>query len=397
MVACAWQAYRAPATGLQKGWGLTAVAMMLWATGMALSAWLDLNERVGSTVTSFSDLFYFVYGAPLLLAISSARHHPTSKLLQWLDAIQILLATYLAYVTLFSQSPFTDQSTMPMQVGVLVKSYDVENLVLACCATLRLIAHKDDHSQEGHFYKILALFLWMYAVCATLYNHAAMDGSIELGPMKLLPEIPFLTLTALALLSVRPDRELNAEREEDGLALMIDNFSPIFFTAALVGLGFSIAKQHSALALASVFVALTVYALRMATLQSLFTRAERSLRRARDELERMTLTDGLTGIANRRCFDQVLETEWRRGVREERFLSLLMIDIDHFKSLNDHFGHQYGDACLTRIAQALKQQLPRSHDLAARYGGEEFAAILPETDHEGAEEVARRVLAAVCA
>lgn len=116
---------------------------------------------------------------------------------------------------------------------------------------------------------------------------------------------------------------------------------------------------------------------------------------AQAELERLATRDGLTSVANRRCFDQTLNTEWRRATRESRALSLLMIDVDYFKFYNDTYGHQGGDDCLRRVAGAMSDVVKRSSDAVARYGGEEFAIILPATDPEGACIVAERIRAAV--
>lgn len=109
-----------------------------------------------------------------------------------------------------------------------------------------------------------------------------------------------------------------------------------------------------------------------------------TLKRQSDLLRLMALVDGLTGVANRRQFDQVLGAEWSRCGRSGQPLSLLMIDVDHFKRFNDHYGHQEGDVCLRAVAGAIKAAMRRPHDLAARYGGEEFACILPDTGREGA-------------
>lgn len=118
-------------------------------------------------------------------------------------------------------------------------------------------------------------------------------------------------------------------------------------------------------------------------------------RAANEELQRLAERDGLTGIANRRRFDRVLEQEWRRTQRSESALSLLMIDVDFFKKYNDNYGHQAGDECLRVVATAISGALHRSGELAARYGGEEFAVILPEQDAESALRCAERVRAAV--
>lgn len=118
-------------------------------------------------------------------------------------------------------------------------------------------------------------------------------------------------------------------------------------------------------------------------------------REAQCELERLATKDGLTGLANRRIFDETLQTEWRRAARESKPLSLLMVDVDHFKGYNDHFGHQAGDECLKRIAEAMARSALRNSDLVARYGGEEFAIVLPDVGADGAELFGQRIRSAV--
>lgn len=112
-------------------------------------------------------------------------------------------------------------------------------------------------------------------------------------------------------------------------------------------------------------------------------------------LRRLTQSDGLTGLANRRYFDEYLDTEWLRGLRERRELAVLMIDVDHFKAFNDTYGHVAGDDALKRVAQAMRDTCNRSSDLVARYGGEEFAAILPATTPGGARLIAEKLRIAV--
>lgn len=118
---------------------------------------------------------------------------------------------------------------------------------------------------------------------------------------------------------------------------------------------------------------------------------ERELERLARKLERMSNQDGLTGIANRRCFDDTLVKEWVRNGREDRPIGLLMIDIDHFKLYNDALGHVDGDACLCSVAEAIKAAVHRPGDMVARYGGEEFVVVLPNTDFEGASAVADNI------
>jgi diguanylate cyclase (GGDEF)-like protein len=115
---------------------------------------------------------------------------------------------------------------------------------------------------------------------------------------------------------------------------------------------------------------------------------EQQLREKSRELESQTFTDGLTGIANRRRFDIHLEDEFRRAKRAEAPISLIMLDVDFFKNYNDNYGHRRGDETLIEVASGLAFIVNRSGDLLARYGGEEFAVVLPNTDFEGAYNIA---------
>jgi diguanylate cyclase (GGDEF)-like protein len=125
--------------------------------------------------------------------------------------------------------------------------------------------------------------------------------------------------------------------------------------------------------------------------------ALQSLRKANQALREQSLSDALTDLPNRRYFDAALEREWLTAAREQRSLVVLMIDIDHFKSVNDRYGHVFGDGILQRIGHVLNGSLRRSPDVLARYGGEEFAALLPGADAPGARTVAERMRAAVAA
>ncbi|WP_430416243.1 sensor domain-containing diguanylate cyclase [Marinobacter adhaerens] len=119
------------------------------------------------------------------------------------------------------------------------------------------------------------------------------------------------------------------------------------------------------------------------------------LERANEQLRAISLTDGLTHVANRRRFDEKLQDEWKRAQRHGHPLSLLLLDIDHFKRVNDELGHLVGDDCLTEVAALCAAEVQRSGDLLARYGGEEFIILLPATPEEGAVRVAERVRQAV--
>ncbi|MFC7739063.1 diguanylate cyclase domain-containing protein [Roseomonas sp. GCM10028921] len=124
-------------------------------------------------------------------------------------------------------------------------------------------------------------------------------------------------------------------------------------------------------------------------------RAERQLAAQAEDLARIARTDALTGLANRRCLDEVLAHEISRAARDQTPLSLLLLDLDKFKAFNDHYGHPAGDICLQAVARAVGGAVSRPGDLAARYGGEELAVILPNTAEHGARHIAERIRSAV--
>ena len=116
-----------------------------------------------------------------------------------------------------------------------------------------------------------------------------------------------------------------------------------------------------------------------------------TMKRQSDLLRQWVYIDGLTGICNRRYFDEHLKIEWDRAVRLGTSLSVALVDVDLFKRYNDHYGHQAGDECLRRVAAVLKASLRRPTDMAARYGGEEFALLMPDTDADGALHLAGQI------
>jgi diguanylate cyclase (GGDEF)-like protein len=119
------------------------------------------------------------------------------------------------------------------------------------------------------------------------------------------------------------------------------------------------------------------------------------LEEANHKLAQISYLDSLTGVSNRRSFEEELTTEWRRATRTASHLSLLMIDIDGFKPYNDALGHQAGDACLRDVARIIDAGARRAGDIVARYGGEEFAVLLPDTDSSGAAALSERIRATI--
>jgi len=129
---------------------------------------------------------------------------------------------------------------------------------------------------------------------------------------------------------------------------------------------------------------------------NLLERTNQQLQESNERLQRMASVDGLTGVANRRYFDEYFSKEWRRAIRSSLRISIIMIDIDFFKRYNDTYGHLQGDECLKQVANGLAFPLKRALDLLARYGGEEFVVMLPDTDLKGAIAVANQLQEVIC-
>jgi diguanylate cyclase (GGDEF)-like protein len=130
---------------------------------------------------------------------------------------------------------------------------------------------------------------------------------------------------------------------------------------------------------------------RLVEMQRTLVAVTQKLNVANQELQRLSTTDGLTGISNRRMFDEMSVREWRRCERMKKPFSLVMVDVDSFKHYNDRYGHQAGDECLKAVAAQMLRAAPRASDVVARYGGEEFVFALGETDMDGAKWVANHL------
>jgi diguanylate cyclase (GGDEF)-like protein len=194
-----------------------------------------------------------------------------------------------------------------------------------------------------------------------------------------------------------PDEEPEARstRSNSLFADIINIGSPVLSSLVLLSLGLAVQPRQPGLGVTAIIIAFATFTVRSVIYLRNFEQAQAALERAQERLEELSYTDALTGVPNRRAFDRALEQVWQHSARSGLPLSLILIDVDYFKQLNDITGHQAGDACLIRIAEALRVSLPRSTDVLGRYGGDEFAAILPGTDALAAKIVAARLCDAI--
>jgi diguanylate cyclase (GGDEF)-like protein len=393
LAACIWRA-RSIVGRARMLWILLATGLSIRICGTMMSGFEDLLQHIPFDITSRSDFAFFLYGVPVLIALSTPVERQRIPLFSWLDAVQAIFAGYLAYITIFSELPFSTAAIQPIPIALLVLTYNVENAVLAASCALRLLATVKG-GEEHRFYRTLCLYLAVYGVGVAIYNHVQIVTNGKSSPNAIV-DGPFLLLALLiVLLPAAQHDEALTNACKSPLVLFIDNASPIYFTLALFSLGVIGMRSHFPTGVIAVGVGLACYGIRTTLLQMRYIQAQQELQLARDKLEEISLHDGLTAIANRRCFDQTLGAEWHRAMRTHHPLSLMMIDLDYFKNLNDTCGHPYGDRCLVDVAAALRGVAARSGDLVARYGGEEFAVILPATSREDTEAVAARMQKAV--
>jgi diguanylate cyclase (GGDEF)-like protein len=391
LLACTWRE-RVVAHRWKRLWILLSSGVVFWICGILLAAWEDLFQHVPFETPFISDFVYFFAGVPMLFALSTPGDGQRFGLFSWLDWIQAAFAGYLTYITIFSVLPFSSQPMHPISLPVLVLTYNVENTVLAAGSALRLLASPRG-SEERNFFGTMLIFEIVYGAGTAVYNHHGMKLAGH-DPADMFSTVPFILLACMALALPRPRvGEVPARRRP--AEMFIDHASPVFFTLALLTLGLIVLRTYFVTGIVAIGVALAVYGVRTTVLQTRYLQTQYALQEARDRLEAISLQDGLTGIANRRSFDQALRQEWHRAARNGQPLALLLIDLDAFKNLNDTRGHRAGDRALTDVAGALRAVAARSGDLVARYGGEEFAVILPDTPLEAALAMAERMRAAV--
>jgi diguanylate cyclase (GGDEF)-like protein len=400
-LSAAWACYlrSTRTTGpVRRKWDFLASALCLWSIGEAISALRWFIPSLTHINALGPEFYFLVYGIPVLLAVSSSNEERDSVLFVLIDSFQAVFAVGLVYLEI----TLARSGTGPlMQPANLANLYAAGSWLLAGAASLRLFARP--RGEERQLYRILVVYLLTFAALATPFRGTCLLFALPIGGYRdLLADITFFVLAAGCLLAPLGSDPEKAPFETNSFALVLNNGSPILFTLAVLAMGALIARRHFGLGISAIALSLIIYCFRAALLQSAYmsaqhalTRSQFALREANSRLKELSLHDALTGLPNRRQFDQTLEMEWNRAMRTGRPLSLLMVDVDCFKDLNDRYGHPAGDLCLSKVASALRGALRRAGESVNRYGGEEFAAILPEVDIEGALSVAESMREAV--
>lgn len=391
-VSCSWRAFHCPRP-LRTHWRLSAASLFFIFFAAAIEAPAEIFFKAVPTVASLGDFVFFSAFVPILLCITLPDEGIFDPWTFLLDSFQAAACSCLAYTFLFGVFPFTSDPAQAIPYAPLEFVFDTEYLVIVLFAALRFFLGTRN-APGRYFYRFLLLYSSLYAVTSAIYNHYVGKYSLTNG-LDALNDIPSAALALAAFFAPAADTTPSLRGSRPTLVRLIDNARPVLLSLSLIGLSAMVALRHFAIAVGFIFGAFILYSLRAARLQSKIEHAQAALERSNSQLSEIAHLDSLTGISNRRSFDQILAMEWARARRARRPLSLLLIDIDHFKRINDANGHQAGDACLRHTARVLGAAADRPADIIARYGGDEFAVLLAETDSLGASTVARRIRSAM--
>jgi diguanylate cyclase (GGDEF)-like protein len=370
---------RASAAAESEGWIAIGLAMMLWSGGMASTMLGALALGTLGGVDGLSIMLFMLYGVPLLFAAASPERE-----LWYVRVVDGALALVLGYLFFRHSFAFATMTGASAE-GVLSLRLmlDIENLFIALFSLTRFVTSADPGKRA--LFGTLTIFAFVYMVAAGYINHLQSDTDYG-TPVDLVIELPFLLLAVLALRHAPGPRA--PSRAARRTAHLVRAGSPLMLAATLLAVSALLLPREPGLAIAGLITATLGTGIRSVLVQA------RSFQE-HDRLDELSRIDGLTGLPNRRQFDDVLRREWNRARRSGGGLALLMIDIDHFKLLNDNLGHPVGDERLREVGRTLTGCATRGGDLIARYGGEEFAAILPATGAVEAAALAEAMRAAI--
>lgn len=347
----------------------------LW---IALSSFVWTIGQLTITVDHhIADFLCLAASLPLLIAVSAAPAVRQSRSLRFFNFIQTILAASL--IAFEASSRIVDAAVLAVVVVSVV---------------LRWVAASTWEDQRRM--SMLAGFFLVYSPIAALF-HPQPNSFLNI-----LHPLPFLLFGLLVLLipGNRPEDQQDAPIAT--IKLYLQGLSPTIFPCFVFVLAIPAMGQHFVLSLSMVMLSLLVQGMSSAAVQTTIHAVREELRHqegrlksANASLEKLTSIDFLTNLPNRRSLTEALETEHRRAIRDQEWISILMIDIDHFQGANKLHGQAYGDMCLIKVAEALSSEMRRAADMMARYGGEEFVALLPGTDLHGAYIVAENLQRAI--
>ena len=368
-------------------WALLTIALVF----VNLANEIDLARALSGLYNPVPGASMFcdgVYAALIILACAATFRRRTVRMTNTIDATMAVALAALFFIRIFSVVSVAG-SNNPDKVLFIVRMFDALGLFMSLGATVRLLGAESQ--QRRHFFFVVACFVWTSTIFAAVRNRLL---AVTMNPFVELLLLP--SFLVLGLLCLQPLPSWVARyRPHLPIVYLAESLSPLFLGLGLLCISISIWPTHPAYGAAGVCTAVIGYGLRNVITQSEQMTTERALRTLQGELQNLVVTDALTGVANRRGFDASLEHLWSRVRSADMCLTILMIDIDHFKRFNDEHGHLLGDSCLAAVANCLASTLEPLGGLVARYGGEEFGALLPGVPIEHGLEISETVRHAV--
>ena len=375
-------------TAVRFGWYALSLSLTIWAIGAWDNLWQEMilhhkDEMYRTSMEAFS-----LAVVPTTFLVASDWRLHGRQLLRVVDALVALAlgCTYFQYTW-----TMIHEQAAPTEAGVsyLVWLLDFQNLYLVLGALVRWYVAED--SDERDLFKALSVHLGVYFVIVFVNDHY-FAGNPAFGPeYGTIVTLAFAVLCGFALRgpTLQPVRRVNP-----ALVRTVRSGIPILLALALLTASLLLIRVEYLWGCAGIMLAVLGIAVRTTLIQVHHIEHREALKREASALQTIAWTDALTGVPNRHFFTEALKRAWR-DERRAMHQSILMIDIDHFKMLNDRYGHPVGDGCLREVAHVLQQGLARPHDVLARYGGEEFIVLLRDCTAGGAQLVAERLRSAV--
>lgn len=379
---------RSHSTSVRFDWYAISCALVIWSLGAFANLWQELilhhqNEMYRSSMLAFN---LAVVPTTFLLA-SDWRLHGR-KLLRVVDALVALALGYAYFLCTWSLINYQATSA-DTGVAYLVWLLDLQNFCLMAGAFVRWFVA--ENSDERDLFRAYSIYMLVYLVIVFINDHY-FAGNPAFGP-----EYGTLITLAFALLcyfALRAPSALSVRPVNATAVRIVRSGSPVLLALALLAASLFLVRVNYPWGCAGILIAVVGIGVRTTLLQAHQIERREALQREASALKTIAWTDALTGVPNRHFFTEALARAWRGERRRER-TAILMIDIDHFKLLNDRYGHPVGDGCLRSVAQTLRGSLARPDDVLARYGGEEFIALLRHSSETGAHAVAEKLRTAV--
>jgi len=375
---------RSHTTSVRFGWYALSLALTIWAVGAFGNLWQEMILHRQNEMYRVSMLAFNLAVVPTTFLLASDWRLHGRQLLRAVDAL-VALALGCAYFQ-YTWSMINDHSaSSEAGVAYLVWLLDLQNLCLAAAAMIRWYVAED--RDERDLFRTLAVYESVYSVIVFVNDHY-FAGNPAFGPeYGTAITLAFMVLVSFAL---RAPSTAAVSPVNSTLVRSIRSGSPILLAVALLTASLFLIRVNYLWGCLGILIAVLGIGVRTTLVQVHQIERREALRREASALQAIAWTDALTGVPNRHFFTEALARA-RRSERRPGPQAILMIDIDHFKLLNDRYGHPVGDGCLRDVARALKGALVRPDDVLARYGGEEFIVLLRDAPAPVAHAVAERL------